>query len=75
MIRELLAELLPRELAFALGVRRRTPPGDRSTWPSRTVQVVPIDSDTGGAFRAAWREQDPSVDPREPNGGDRKSVV
>jgi len=33
--------------------------------------VEPID--TGGGFRAAHRQQDPAVDPREPNGGESGS--
>ena len=68
----LLAELLPRRLALALGVRRLTPAG--CYWPRRSVQVEPISADTGGGFRAAWREQNPAVDPREPNGGESSST-
>lgn len=71
-MRELLARLLPRWLAVLLGIRRLTPEG--SYWPTRSVHVEPIDADTGGAFRAAWRQQDPSVDPREPNGGESSST-
>jgi hypothetical protein len=67
-----LAEILPRRIALALGVRRLTPAG--CSWPRRSVEVAPIDADTGGAFRAAWRMQDPAVDPREPNGGESSST-
>jgi hypothetical protein len=67
-----LAEFLPRRIALALGVRRLTPEGCYR--PGRSVEVVPIDPDTGGAFRAAWRQQDPAVDPREPNGGESSSA-
>jgi hypothetical protein len=66
-----LAEHLPRGLAIALGIRRVAPGRCR---PYRSVVVEPIDPDTGGAFRAAWREQDPAVDPREPNGGESSST-
>jgi hypothetical protein len=65
----LLAELLPRWLALWLRIRRVTP-GDRRPW--HRVVVPPID--TGGGFRASWREQDPAKDPREPNGGESSSV-
>ena len=68
----MIAELLPRRLAVALGLRRLTPAG--CYWPRRSVQVEPISADTGGAFRAAWREQNPAVDPREPNGGESAST-
>ena len=72
MIRELLAELLPRGVAIALGIRRVSP--EAGYWPrDRTVTVEPL-ADTGGTFRAAWREQDPAVDPREPNGGESSST-
>jgi hypothetical protein len=70
-MRDLLAELLPRWLAVWLGIRRLTPVGDY--WPRRSTTVEPI-ADTGGTFRAAWRQQDPAVDPREPNGGESSSV-
>lgn len=69
MIHELLAELLPRWLAIALRIRRVSPGRRR---PSRRV-VVP-ELDTGGAFRAAWREQDPAVDPKEPYGSESSST-
>lgn len=62
-----LARHLPRWLALALMVRR-VAPRDTEPWPWRTVTVP--DLDTGGAFRAAWRPQDPSRDPREPNGSE-----
>jgi len=70
MLRRLLAELLPRWLAIALGIRRVSPEG--GYWPRRSVDVPPID--TGGGFRAAWREQDPAKDPKEPNGGESSSA-
>jgi hypothetical protein len=70
-VRELLAELLPRWLAIALGIRRVTPAGDYWPW-DRSARVPAID--TGGTFRAAWRQQDPSVDPREPSGGESSST-
>ena len=71
-VRELLAEVLPGWLALLLGIRRRTPTD--GYWPSQSVHVEPIDADTGGAFRAAWRMQDPAKDPREPGGGESSSA-
>src|SRR4029077_2714025 len=48
MIRELLAELLPRGVAIALGIRRVSP--EAGYWPrARTVTVEPL-ADTGGTF-------------------------
>ena len=70
MIRERLAELLPRWLAILLGIRRVAPQPGREPWQS--VYVEPVD--TGGGFRAAWRQQDPAKDPREPNGGESSST-
>lgn len=70
-MRDWLAEVLPRWLALALGIRRVVPTPD-GYWPWRSV-VVP-DLDTGGGFRAAWRQQDPSVDPKEPGGGESSSA-
>jgi len=67
-IRHLLAELLPRWLAVALGIRILSP-GDRR--PGRSVAVRRLD--TGGAYRAKLRMQDPSIDPREPGSGDSSS--
>jgi hypothetical protein len=69
-LRHWLALVLPRWLAFLLGIRRPTPWD--GYWPRRPVQVVPV-ADTGG-FRAAWRPQDPSQDPREPGGGESSSA-
>ena len=71
-MRTWLAEHLPARLAFALGIRRRTP--EDGYWPRNTVYVEPIDADTGGTFRAAWRMQDPAKDPREPGGGESSSA-
>jgi hypothetical protein len=71
-VRAWLVENLPRWLAVALRLRRLTPEGHY--WPRHSVTVEPIDADTGGAFRAAWRQQDPSVDPREPLGGESSST-
>ena len=68
-LRHLLAELLPRWLALWLLVRRVTPIGRER--PTRSVTVPELD--TGGGFRASWREQNPSADPREPNGGESSS--
>jgi hypothetical protein len=70
VIRSWLAERLPRSLAIALRIRRVSPEGYR--WPFRSITVEPID--TGGSFRAAWRQQDPAVDPREPNGSESSSA-
>jgi len=67
-----LALHLPRGLAFWLGIRRRSPRGDK--WPWWTVVVPRLPVDTGGAFRAAWRPQDPSLDPREPGGGESSAA-
>jgi hypothetical protein len=69
-LRDLLARYLPRSWAIAFGIRHMTPWG--TDWPNASVQVEPID--TGGGFRAAWRMQDPSVDPREPGGGESSSA-
>jgi len=66
---ELLAELLPRWLAIALRIRRLSPGRRR---PNHRV-VVP-ELDTGGGFRASWREQDPAKDPKEPNGSESSST-
>lgn len=69
-IRHLLAEILPRWLAVWLGIRRLSP-GDR--WPvGLAVNVPPLD--TGGAYRAKHRRQDPSADPSEPYGSESSSV-
>lgn len=65
-----LAGWLPRWLAVLLRIRRLTPDG--SYWPRRSVHVPPVD--TGGGFRAAWRQQDPAVDPKEPYGGESSST-
>jgi hypothetical protein len=70
MLRDLLARLLPRWLAILLGVRRVTPYD--GYWPHRSFMVAELD--TGGTFRAAWRPQDPSKDPKEPNGGESSSA-
>lgn len=72
MLRDLLARVLPRWLAIVLGVRRVTP---RGAWdaPRASYQVEEAE-DTGGGFRAAWRPQDPSKDPREPGGGESSSA-
>jgi hypothetical protein len=70
MLRAWLAEVLPRWLAILLGVRRVAPVD--GYWPSRSV-VVP-ELDTGGGFRAAWRQQDPAKDPKEPFGGESSSA-
>jgi hypothetical protein len=70
-IRNALAELLPRRLAFALGIRRRSP-GRR--WPRGLSVTVPPATDTGGAYRAKHRMQDPSKDPTEPYGGESSST-
>jgi hypothetical protein len=67
---ELLVELLPRWLAIWLRLRRVSPEGHY--WPVRSVRVEPID--TGGGFRAAWRMQDPSQDPKEPYGSESSST-
>lgn len=61
---------LPRAVAIATGLRQISPRPDRI--PSHSVEVEEID--TGGAFRADWRMQDPAVDPKEPNGGESSSV-
>jgi hypothetical protein len=69
-IRHRLAEILPRWLAVALGIRRLSP-GRR--WPvGLAVNVAPID--TGGGFRAKHRRQDPAADPSEPYGGESSST-
>jgi hypothetical protein len=70
MLRDLAARFLPRKLAVALGIRHLTPWG--IDWPNASVDVAPID--TGGGFRAAYRMQDPSKDPREPGGGESSSA-
>lgn len=70
MLRTALANILPRWLAILLGIRRVVPTDDK--WPMWSVAVPPID--TGGAFRAAWRQQDPSKDPKEPNGSESSST-
>ena len=70
-IRNALAEILPRELAMRLGIRRRTP-GRR--WPHMSFVVGPAATDTGGAYRAKHREQDPGKDPTEPYGGESSST-
>lgn len=60
-----------RELGIALGWRRITPRhGERL--PSTLVVVEPL-GDTGGAYRPAWRPQDPAKDPDEPYGGESSS--
>ena len=71
-MRAWLAELLPRWLALLLRIRRVTPVGWYD-WPDRSVKVAPL-GDTGGTFRAAWRQQDPAVDPREPYGGESNAT-
>ena len=58
------AAALAGDRCCASAGRRRTD----SYWPWQSAYVVPLD--TGGTFRAAWRQQDPAVDPREPNGGE-----
>jgi hypothetical protein len=70
-LRNALAELLPRWLAIALRVRRVGPIRGREPWTSYQVDEA---GDTGGGFRAAWRPQDPSKDPREPGGGESSSA-
>jgi len=65
-LRDLLARLLPRALAVRLGIRHLTPWG--RYWPWQSVRVAPLD--TGGTYRASNRRQDPSVDPKEPYGGE-----
>jgi hypothetical protein len=58
---------IPRGLAIRLGLRRVTSPS------SVTYAAPPID--TGGSqFRAAFRQQNPSVDPKEPYGSESSSV-
>ena len=59
-------ESIPRELAILVGLRQIAPRPDRI--PNRTVEVAAID--TGAGFRPDWRMQDPSRDPKEPNGGE-----
>jgi hypothetical protein len=60
-----------RRLAVGLGIRRITPrQGEHG--PTVTVHVEPA-GDTGGAYRPKHRPQDPSVDPREPGGGESSS--
>jgi hypothetical protein len=71
-VRAWLADVLPRWLAVLLRIRRLTPEG--RYWPLNSVYVEPIDADTGGAFRAAWRMQDPAKDPKEPNGGESSAA-
>lgn len=68
-LRDLLARLLPRSWAVRLGIRHLSPWGK---WPSASREVPPID--TGGGFRAAYRMQDPSKDPKEPGGGESSSA-
>ena len=69
-IRHRLALWLPRWLAVWLGIRRLSPDG---RWPLWGVIVEPA-SDTGGAYRAKHRRQDPSADPSEPYGSESSSV-
>ena len=47
-------------------------PRDGEPRPSRLIGVGRID--TGGAWRAAHRPQDPGTDPREPGGGESSSA-
>jgi hypothetical protein len=71
-IRARLAEILPRRLAVALGIRRLSPEGRYLPGAWALVTVAPID--TGGAYRAKHREQDPAKDPTEPYGGESSSA-
>jgi hypothetical protein len=71
-IRNRLAEILPRGLAVALRIRRLSPAGRYWPGPFARVDVPPID--TGGAYRAKHRRQDPAVDPTEPYGGESSST-
>lgn len=59
---------LPREVAIAAGLRKIAPRPDRIPNESN-LRVVP-QIDTGAAFRADWRMQDPSKDPKEPYGSE-----
>jgi len=68
-LRDWLARILPRWLAVALLIRRLTPlPGQLAPTLAHRYQVP--SPDTGGAFRVDFRQQAPSVDPKEPQGGE-----
>lgn len=69
-MRSWLAEHLPRWLALALGIRRVAPVLGHEPWQSARVPEL----DTGGGFRASWRQQDPGKDPKEPYGGESSSA-
>jgi hypothetical protein len=57
---------LPRALAIAIGLRIVAPRPDNI--PRASISVPRID--TGASFRPDWRMQDPSRDPKEPNGNE-----
>ena len=59
---------MPRAIAIAVGLRQISPRPDRIPDITNLRHVEPID--TGGAFRADWRMQDPAKDPKEPYGGE-----
>jgi hypothetical protein len=71
-IRARLSEILPRRLAVALGIRRLSPGREWPWFLDVTVPQLPVD--TGGAYRAKHREQNPAKDPTEPYGGESSSV-
>lgn len=64
---------LPRWLAVWLGLRRLSPDGRRPP-PGRQNVIErlcrPAPDTGGGIFRPPFRRQDPSKDPREPQGGE-----
>ena len=63
-----------RRLEILLRIRRLTP-GDGELRPSRSIRVDDAPRDTGGAFyRPSHRQQDPAVDPREPNGSESSAT-
>lgn len=63
-----------RAVLILLGIRRTSPePGAFMPDPEEGGTGNAGDTGGGGWYRPAWRKQDPSVDPREPGGGESSS--